>query len=187
VGDSTISGTKWIDWNGNGIQDESDTFASTTSFTMELYKVEGESETLASTTNTSLANGGYTFVGLLPGTYIVREVDASGWAQTYPSANGEYVVELGINQDATGKDFGNGRTFSIFGSKFNDQDQNGSWGEEYGIEGWGIFATPMVEEVTEDEESTVLVADTGETRSAKSTVTDEYGDYEFSFLPHEYG
>ena len=72
-------------------------------------------------------SGLYSFEGLAPGQYVVREVVAGGWLQTYPTP-AAYTTALVDNQDATGFDFGGAEYGSIGGQKFEDLDGDGGRG-----------------------------------------------------------
>jgi subtilisin-like proprotein convertase family protein len=53
------------------------------------------------------AAGNYSFSGLKPGTYVVREVTPGGWIETAPAAGGPYTVTPDGGADVPGRDFGN--------------------------------------------------------------------------------
>ena len=60
-------------------------------------------------TTFTTSNGSYKFTGLAPGTYIVREVQLTGWTRTQPAGNyplGDYKITLTANDAATGENFG---------------------------------------------------------------------------------
>jgi hypothetical protein len=200
VGDSVISGEKWSDVNGNAVWDEEESSPGfPVPFVFNLYKQEGSSFTLlASQTGTA----GYSFEGLLPGTYRVTEGDTDGWAQTYPTALGSHTVTVGIDQSVTGYNFGNIQVFTLAGYKFNDLDRDGYWDghgisvrtmtpAEPGLPGWTITATPMVRSGCDDRPTLrvvcigTLVEDTS--RVEKTVVTDEEGAYDFEFRANEAG
>ncbi len=200
VGDSVISGEKWSDVNGNAVWDEEESSPGfPVPFTFNLYKQEGSSFTLL-TSQTGTA--GYSFEGLLPGTYRVTEGDTDGWAQTYPTALGSHTVTVGIDQSVTGYNFGNIQVFTLAGYKFNDLDRDGYWdghgssvktmvAAEPGLPDWTITATPMVRSGCDDGPTLrivcigTLVEDTS--RVAKTVVTDEEGAYDFEFRANEAG
>src|SRR5262249_54096293 len=73
----------YLDTNNNGVLDA------------------GEPSTLTD------ANGNYSFTGLQPGTYVVREVPQTGWTQTRPAAPGSYTEAVVGGQAISGVDFGN--------------------------------------------------------------------------------
>jgi hypothetical protein len=87
--------TIFLDANGNGVLNDG-----------EVSTVTGE-------------DGSYSFTGLAPGVYAVREVLQSGWAQTYAIP----FVSLDLGERATGVNFGNrALPGSISGYKWNDLD-----------------------------------------------------------------
>lgn len=53
------------------------------------------------------ANGDYNLAGVWPGSYTVSEVWRSGWRQTQPEDLLPHTVNLGLEEDRTGVDFGN--------------------------------------------------------------------------------
>ncbi len=160
---SSISGTKFEDRNADGIKNGADTGPSV-SFSVKIYKDNGTTagkldggDTLVATTATAPGTGPWSQSGLIPGTYIVCEVQQASWTQSAPTptsgsgavcgapvvgtaSGGGYVVPLGANQSVTGKDFGNYRNGSISGSKFADADGDGSFdsGTESKLSGWTI-------------------------------------------------
>jgi hypothetical protein len=62
--------------------------------------------TLQTSTNGS---GGYSFGGLGPGTYVVREQLPAGWRQSSPAALA-YTVTAASGRSVAGDDFGNYRS-----------------------------------------------------------------------------
>lgn len=153
----SISGTKYEDENGNGIDDED--WSTLSNWTIQLYEVGGQSPVDSTITD---ENGNYSFTDLAPGTYVVREVLQSDWSAVAPevSVGHEVVVTSG---DADGNnDFVNFADAVVSGYKFEDENGDGNWDEgEDPIMGWHITATQGETEVT--------------------TTTDENGYYEFTF------
>lgn len=202
-----ITGVKWQDDNNDGEWGE-DESAPNESFMLRLYRVVDESEVHVANTTTN-EDGTYSFGPLTAGTYRIYEVSEAGWMQTYPSETEYHEVVIAIDEgtveSSEGHHFGNISVTTLSGAKWHDRDQNGYWGEgEYGIEGWMITATPLVEveeEVTESEESEgpdlqifdlgpiepTFEEDTEGSRSTKTTETDESGNYGFNFLANEEG
>ncbi|MFL5328347.1 MAG: SdrD B-like domain-containing protein [Gemmataceae bacterium] len=100
------------DANGNGARDWTDTNS-------DGVWESGEGERWTTTD----ANGNYSFTGLTPGTYTIREVPQTGWTQT--SVNPAPITPLS-NQVVGGIDFGNIRKGHIAGSIFNDLNGDSS-------------------------------------------------------------
>ncbi len=103
---SSISGMKFNDYNGNGIQDVGEPGIQGWTICMTLSS--GGTAPVCTTTDST---GHYTFGNLLPISYDVMEQNVAGWTQTMPKTNA-YVVSLGVNGQVTGKDFGNHRDTS---------------------------------------------------------------------------
>ncbi|MFA6373740.1 MAG: SdrD B-like domain-containing protein, partial [Methanothrix sp.] len=88
----------------------------------------------------TLADGSYSFTGIVPGSYTVEEVVQDGWTQSYPVSPGMHPVTLvsGV-AGLTNLDFGNFRAVSFSGVKFEDSNGNGARDSgEPGLEGWTI-------------------------------------------------
>ena len=94
-----IAGCKYNDANNNGIIDQDESTLS--GWKIVLTKPDGtEVET-----NTG-QNGCYEFTNLEPGQYNVRELQISGWSQTYPDF-GSYDIDLSYGQKSLNNDFAN--------------------------------------------------------------------------------
>ncbi len=129
----SISGMKYNDLNGNGVNDGEPG--------MENWKI-----TLSGTTEsneavqkelTTAADGSYRFETLQPATYTITEAEQSGWVRTAPQ-EGSYSVVL-VDADVTGKDFGNHGSWSISGASFNDLNGNGVRdGDDAALGNWNI-------------------------------------------------
>ncbi|MBP9669276.1 MAG: hypothetical protein KBE09_03235 [Candidatus Pacebacteria bacterium] len=206
----TISGTKWNDLNGDGIWqtagycEEADDVSCVVEETLNGVVItlarEGSEDTW---TDTTAYGGFYEFTNLLPGTYSVTETPGTGWAQTFPSNPGSHTVALTVGEEgvehADEVNFGNMEVITLMGAKWNDTDKDGNRDDEgeygeSGMEGWTMTATPMVIDESDEEVllKTVevgpsLVEETEGTRTPKTVVTDEYGNYHFDFLNNESG
>jgi len=114
-------------------------------------------------------NGCYVFAGLLQGNYVISEgenADKLPFTQTYPE-DLVWEIELNEGENLTEIDFGNyvpgpePKTFSIFGLKFSDENNNSQKDEtETGLADW-----------------TIILTDTNSLNS--TTITDTEGNYSF--------
>lgn len=178
----SISGFKFLDWNGNGVWDVDDEDP-IEDWTIFLYQ-NGE---LINETTTDWWEWGdwglYSFENLLPGTYLVCEnLEDDTWTQTTPwdnslcpdGTNG-YEITLSAGETATEDDngtllyFGNFQYGRISGYKFEDLNGDKIRDDgESGLLGWTIFLD------TNDDG----ILDEGE----DSRITVEDGFYEFANL-----
>jgi protocatechuate 3,4-dioxygenase beta subunit len=126
-----ISGLKFNDINGDGIQNGTD--AGLAGWTIQLDK--DANGTVDATTITG-AGGAYSFTGLAAGTYRIREVNQAGWIQTTVNP-ADITIVSGVN--STGNNFGNFQLGAISGQKFNDVNGDGIQnGADAGLAGWTI-------------------------------------------------
>jgi hypothetical protein len=137
INPATISGTVFEDLTASGVHDPSDPgLAGWTVFVdannSGVLNPNGEF-------TVTDANGHYTLGGLVPGTYIVREVRMTGFNQSEPSTS-SYTITVAAGDHVTGFDFGNWRTVSISGNVFNDVNADGIHEpEEANLPGWNVF------------------------------------------------
>jgi subtilisin family serine protease/protocatechuate 3,4-dioxygenase beta subunit len=137
VNPATISGTVFEDLTASGVLDPSDPgLAGWTVFidanNSGVLNPNGEF-------TVTDANGHYTLGGLVPGTYVVREVRMAGFNQSVPSTS-SYTVTVAADNQVTGFDFGNWRPVSISGNVFNDVNGDGiREPEEASLPGWNVF------------------------------------------------
>jgi serine-aspartate repeat-containing protein C/D/E len=141
---ASITGLKFNDTNGNGVQDLPDEqpIAGVT-----IY-LDGSGSTAANdsfdadeTFDVTEADGTYSFTNLLPGNYSVREVPPTGTSCTFPGgtdASCEYNhTPLASGANITTDNFGNAAPGSISGTKFEDLNgdgiKNGSEGPLSGV------------------------------------------------------
>ncbi|MCA9189180.1 MAG: hypothetical protein KDA99_26325, partial [Planctomycetales bacterium] len=110
-----IHGLKWEDRNGNGVMDPGEPLLAGFTIYVDLNNNGvhdvGEPSGVTMTDDPSTHDdetGMYWITGLLPGTYIIREIVPSGWIQTAPSSL-FYTVTIGPGQIVEGLDFGNRR------------------------------------------------------------------------------
>ncbi|MEO6808100.1 MAG: SdrD B-like domain-containing protein, partial [Isosphaeraceae bacterium] len=103
----TISGTKFLDVTGNGVSDDDTPLAGT-----RIYLDLNNDGTLNNNepSMTTGLDGSYSFTGLTPGTYIVREVVTTDYVRTGPALSDNYTVTLGAGNESTDNDFTNAET-----------------------------------------------------------------------------
>ncbi len=164
-----ISGLKFEDLDGDGSRDPGEPGLAGWTIFLDLNR-NGmlDDEDLSDVTD---EEGNYSFTGLQPGEFIVREVLQPNFHQTAP-ASGFHTVLLTSGSTITDRDFGNMRiavTGSISGLKFEDLDGDGSRDPgEPGLAGWTIFLDLNRNGMLDDEDL--------------SDVTDEAGNYSFTGL-----
>ena len=98
----SISGVVYTDKTGDGLSSDDTALAGVT---VQLVN----SNNVVVATTTSGKDGSYSFNGLLPGTYTVREVVPTGSVQTGPSTL-TYTVPLTYGQNVTNENFDNYQT-----------------------------------------------------------------------------
>jgi uncharacterized repeat protein (TIGR01451 family) len=188
---SIISGTVFLDQNNNGVQNGADTGISGVS--VELLNNAGA----VVTTTTTDTSGNYSFTGLAPGNYAVREpTQPSGTSNgittagavpnggtpgnatgvtTVPSTIGGITrITLPPNTSATGNNFAeipNGRTLS--GRVFLDYNNSGTLdGPDYGLANQTLNLTGT---------------DANGNAVRRTTTTGSDGRYSFTALPESNG
>lgn len=194
---ASLSGQKFNDINGNGVQDLGE--SGLDGWTIQLLDPQGE--VLLETTTASLdldengtidpetEQGLYAFPGLDPGqvgqTYLVREIGREGWLQTLPAPpDTAYMIALERGDEVAGLDFGNTQRGAVQGVLFEDANGNGLRDEdEPGLAGWTVFIDLNMNGVLDEDELQIQTL-------ADNTTTpdvDETGQYRLTgVLPGEY-
>ncbi len=129
-----IFGRKWRDDSGDGVLDSGEVFLPDWTIS-----ITGPNSFSSSTTTDS--NGGYSFSGLVPGTFTVSEVNQSGWTQTSPSGGGAFEILVESGDSISQRDFGNQPPTNgeLHGQKFLDFDGDGEKDDsEPGLNGVSI-------------------------------------------------
>lgn len=164
----SIRGTKFEDWDGDGKAFETKWEVGLAGFTVYLDTNNNGAKDAGEQSTVTDSHGVYSFTNLPAGSYHVREVQQTGWTQTYPSANvssNKYDITLAAGQNVKKKDFGNFKLGVISGMKYNDVNGNGRKGsQEPGLSGWTIK----------------IKGNNGYTSQA---ITDAQGNYSFTGLP----
>jgi hypothetical protein len=133
-----IQGTVWQDVNGDGVRDPSDPgIAGWTVFLdLNANRVLDAGEPSAITD----ANGLYSFTGLVPKQYKVREITPAGWDPTI-GFDGASTVDVTVG-NVTVSDFGNILLAkgTIRGSVWNDVNADGiRAASDPGLDSWTVF------------------------------------------------
>jgi hypothetical protein len=102
----SISGVKWEDANGDGVQDDGEPRLGGVVIYLDVNDNGnldiGEPWTITDT------DGAYLFSGLMAGDWVVREVVPGGYVQTFPhDPDDAHRVTLTAGESVTGLDFGN--------------------------------------------------------------------------------
>ena len=130
-GSWAISGSVFLDSNGNGARDEDE--AGQAGWSINLEHPAG---TVINATTTA-QDGSYAFKNLSPGQYTISQPAQEGWKISLP-AEGSYSVDL-ANADVAGRDFGIMGDLSISGQKYYDINGNGAQdADEPGIPGGDV-------------------------------------------------
>ncbi len=99
----SISGTVFNDANADGFHDPGE--AGLSAWTVYIDSNNNGKLDPGETSVVTSANGAYSFIGLLPGTYTIRVVPKTGFVQTSPPG-GAARLSLASGISATGVDFG---------------------------------------------------------------------------------
>ena len=99
-----IGGMKFEDADNSGSKETGETGLSGWQILINGVTYFNTSVNQSSVTDGS---GNYSFPGLWPGTYTLSEVWRNGWTQTYPANLGVHHINLGVEENRTGVDFGN--------------------------------------------------------------------------------
>ncbi|MFM6405586.1 MAG: SdrD B-like domain-containing protein, partial [Microcystis sp.] len=99
----SIQGSKWNDANANGIWEADE--KALAGWTIYIDSVANGTLDPWELSTVTDANGKYSFTNLGPGQYAIREVNQTGWIQTFPTT--PYAVNLKAGEKLTGINFGN--------------------------------------------------------------------------------
>lgn len=186
---ASLSGTKWLDTNGNGVREDNEpglpgvTIYLDINFNGSFDEGEPTAVTAEDDPNTRPdETGRYAFSGVEPGLHVISEVVPDGYRQTYPweiaidplpggplppFIGQSHFVEVGPGDRIRGLDFGNQTTEpgSVHGTKWRDENGNSQRDPgEPGIAGVTIYADLNFNgQLDEGEPSTVTMDDVPET------------------------
>ena len=121
----TITGTKFLDVNGNGVQDAGEPGLAGVTITRSASINDPTGANLSVVTD---AAGNFTFANVPFGTFTLTETVPTGFAQTAPPPPGTISATINFAQrSSAGNLFGNrALTAMISGVKFNDANGNGT-------------------------------------------------------------
>jgi hypothetical protein len=131
---ANVNGTVYNDANANGVFDNGEIGIAGVTVYIDL---NDSNQFVANDPHTTTdANGNYSLPGIVPGTYVVRQILPTGAVNTDPGNNaGDHITVGAI--DTNGVNFGDvfpPATFSISGEVYNDSNNNGQLDEgENGI------------------------------------------------------
>jgi type VI secretion system secreted protein VgrG len=135
-GPGTVSGMKFNDLNGNGVQDSGE--PGLPGWTVYVDYAGDGAFSAGDPSAVTGPGGTYTITGVTAGTWTVREVAQIGWTNSFPATGN--IVTVPPNGSVSGVTFGNYEQTSIHGYVFNDLNAN--WVKdsgEAGLSGWTIL------------------------------------------------
>ena len=122
TGDATISGVSFEDADADGQHDGDERRFEGFRIYLDL-DADGTRDD-DEPTATSGSNGSWQITDLLPGSYLVRQADRSGWTCSSPDGCIRPVT-VGAGDVAAGNDFGAWRPARVLGATFADTDRDG--------------------------------------------------------------
>jgi len=118
----SISGFKFNDLNGNGVNEPTEPRINNWPIYLDLNS-NGQKDS-NEPVNLTNSQGNFSFINLPQGTYLVREIQQPGFRQTTPNPS---QITVGNGTNAANISFGNQLILgNISGVKFNDLNANGS-------------------------------------------------------------
>ncbi len=143
----SVSGEKWNDINGNGLDDAEPRLSN---WEITLFNDGDDDDTdlddVVDVTNTD-NTGSYSFTGLIAGEYAVCETQQNGWSQTFPAQNACHEFTIDESGEQNTANFGNQGRGSITVIKKVDADGDGITDEQdstewlWNIDGSGDYNT----------------------------------------------
>ncbi len=123
----TISGTKFLDANGNGARDAGEAGQGGVTITLSTCPAAPLCSGIVVGTTVTAADGTFSFTGIPFGGYALSETVPAGFVQTLPAGGTNLPVTIDLaHPSATGLLFGNQPVLgTISGAKFNDANGNG--------------------------------------------------------------
>jgi hypothetical protein len=161
----SISGYKWNDNNGNGVNDSDD--EGLTGWTIFIDSNDNQllDDKEQSTTTDYFGSdpGYYSFNNLTPGNYSVCEVEQKKWARTYPAESNCQSVIVNAGQNIENVNFGNALLGTIHGYKWSDLNGDGiPDNDEPLLSGWNVFIDANLNGQLDDGEMSMETSDSQE-------------------------
>jgi hypothetical protein len=155
----SLSGIVFHDLNADGDRDTGEDGLGGRNIYLDLND-DGEPDGGEPSTTTD-EDGAWSFSGLVPGDYLVREQVEDGWECSLPECAAPATVGSG---EAAEEELGNFMLVTVIGTRFNDANGNGVQDPgEPGLSGWTVY---------------VDLNDNGELdEDEPSDVTDDVGNY----------
>ncbi len=154
--DGSVAGTAYVDANGDGTRQASETAAPPAGTVVSLVDGGG------TTTTTTAADGTFAFADVTPGTYTLSLAVPAGYAATGP-AGGTESITVAPAAAVTGQLFGiiaAPTTGSVTGTVFADGDGDGTEdGTDAGLSGVTVYVDANGNGTNDDGLSTVTAAD----------------------------
>ena len=151
-----ISGTKYTDFNGNGVVDVEDTGLGGVTIFID---VNGNSLNDDGYSTVTAADGTWSISGLTAAVNgaLVKELTPDGYVQTLGPVG---TIDATSGNDQTGFDFANYELFEISGTKYTDYDGDGVIdGEDTGLGGVTIFIDVNGNDLNDDGYSSITADD----------------------------
>ena len=137
---AVVSGMVFNDANANGLRDSGDFTVSGRTVYADLNNDGAMNADEPRTT--SGADGSYRLAFGTAGTYVLRQVVPTGFAQTSPTENGGLSVTVALGSRLADRNFGSRSVVGgVAGIVFSDANSNGIQdGGEAGLSGWRVYA-----------------------------------------------
>ncbi len=154
--DGSVAGTAYVDANGDGTRQASETAAPPTGMVVSLVDAAG------TTTTATAADGSFAFADVVPGTYTLSLAVPAGYAATSPAGGAESVT-VAPGGAVTGQLFGvvaAPTTGAVTGTVFADGNGDGTEdGTDAGLSGVTVYVDANGNGADDDGLSAVTAAD----------------------------